>query len=227
VISTGALLVVCGLASEAKLVAGPGVRTLAGGGRSATLAVAIDRVLDAGGIVGIVSFGLAGALSPDLAAGALIVADGVTTDGETDFTDEAWTARLVSRLPHAVVATIAGSDAIVTTVEAKRHLASDTAAVAVDMESHVVARAALRHGLPFVVIRAISDPADRGLPPAATVALRADGRVDALAVARSIAGNPGQLPDLIRLGGDTRRAMKTLREARRLVGDDLASAPTR
>jgi hopanoid-associated phosphorylase len=221
-VTTGDLLVVCGLASEAKLVAASGVRTLASGGRSMALARMIERVLDDGGIVGLVSFGLAGALSPDLTAGALLVADGVTIDGETDFTDERWTARLAARLPQAIVAPIAGSDAIVTTAAAKRELAAVTAAVAVDMESHVVAHTALARGLPFVVIRAISDAADRGLPPAATVALKSDGRVDAFAVARSIATAPGQLSDLMRLGSDTRRAMDALREARRLVGTDLA-----
>ncbi len=35
---------------------------------------------------------------------------------------------------------------------------------AVDMESHVAARVAARHGLPFAALRVISDPASRSLP---------------------------------------------------------------
>ncbi len=108
-------------------------------------------------------------------------------------------------------------------VAAKAALYAATGAAAVDMESAFVARAAARHGLPFTILRAIADPAQRPLPPAALVAMRADGGVALGAVLGALAQNPGQLPDLVRLGLDSRRGFSSLVRARALLGAQFAS----
>jgi len=50
-----------------------------------------------------------------------------------------------------------------------------------------------RHGVPFAACRVIIDPAERTLPPAALVGMRADGRPDVFAVVRSLCQQPRQM----------------------------------
>jgi len=59
--------------------------------------------------------------------------------------------------------------------ERKAGLFHTTGAIAVDLESHLVAQAAARAGRPFLILRAIADPASRSLPPAAVNGLDSDG----------------------------------------------------
>lgn len=105
---------------------------------------------------------------------------------------------------------ILGSDAPVLTADAKRGLRAATGADAVDMESHVAAAFADRHGLPFGVLRVISDAADSAIPPAALAAMRRDGGIDAFAALRSILRQPGQIPALIGTARDGAKAFGIL-----------------
>ncbi|HVA14938.1 MAG TPA: hypothetical protein VNF99_16955, partial [Stellaceae bacterium] len=79
-----------------------------------------------------------------------------------------------------------------------------------DLESLGVARAAEHGRCPFIVLRAVADPASFALPPAASVGLDRDGRTAFGAVLRSVLRHPGQVPDLIRLGAHARRALAAL-----------------
>ncbi len=216
----GRLLVVCGLATEARLARGADVRTVAGGGRSDALADAIEREA-AAGVVAIASFGIGGALVPSLAPGALVVADRVVADGASWTCDVAWSDALARRIPHAMRGAIAGSERIVVDRDDKDALRRATGAVAVDMESQVAARIAVRHGLPFIALRAIADPLERTVPPAARVAMRDGGGIDLPAVLRSLLASPGQLRSLLAIAADTRTALRALGDGRRLAGDRL------
>ncbi len=91
-------------------------------------------------------------------------------------------------------------------------------ALAVDMESHIAAAYAHRHGLPFAALRAISDPATRSLPDIAANALTPDGNVDLPKVLAGVLRRPGQIPALIAAGIDSERAFASLRRVRRLLG---------
>ena len=91
----------------------------------------------------------------------------------------------------------------------------------VEVEALRADAAATRHDLPFVVLRAIADPSDRSLPPAATIAMKQGGGIDLAAVLRSIAKTPGQLPALLAIARDTRAALSGLRRGRRLLGRGL------
>jgi hypothetical protein len=89
------------------------------------------------------------------------------------------------------------------------------------MESHAVAEVAHAAGRPFLVLRAIADPADQALPRTTTVALGPGGEVRLLAVARALLERPAELPALLRLGRQSRRALAALRRVVLLAGPAL------
>ena len=150
---------------------------------------------------GIISIGIAGALAPGLPVGQWVVADAVLFDGEPMPTDPAWTSRLAARLPEAATGTVARRRTRWWRRRRKRpRCIAPPARIAVDMESHIAARVARRHGLPFAAARVVSDAAHRTLPPAARVGMKPDGTMDLPAVLRSLLASPGQLPALIRTG---------------------------
>lgn len=155
------------------------------------------------GADGLVSFGLCGGLAPDLGAGDLVIASN----------RPAWLDHMRSALPHARVGQVVGGDAMVARAAEKARLRRDTAADAVDMESHLVIDAASHANLPYAIVRAVSDPAGRDLPSAALVGMTSDGETDVLAVAAALARRPWQLPALLQLGADADRAFKALTAA--------------
>jgi hypothetical protein len=89
------------------------------------------------------------------------------------------------------------------------------------METHVVRQRAGRAGLPYAVLRAVSDPAGRAVPSAALAGFAPDGRADVGAVLAALARRPWELPALLRTAGDARRAFATLVDARDLLGPRL------
>ncbi len=214
------VIAVIGLASEAKIAAGRGVLALVGGGNAAALEVALSPALIAGAS-GIISFGICGGLKRELKPGTCIIGRAVVTATSRWSTDDTWSEAMVARVPNAVRGDIAAADAPIFSAEEKARLHTATNAIGVDTESHVAAKLALQHRLPFVVFRVIADPADRALPPAAEVALRSDGRVKVWAVLRSVLAAPGQIPLLFRLGLDARAGLRALAQSRRRLGTAL------
>jgi len=97
-----------------------------------------------------------------------------------------------------------------------------TGAAAVDTESHIAAAIAARYGLPFAAFRVVADSAWRTLPPVASVALARNGKIKRAAVLRSMAGNPAQIPSVLRTAHEARRAFRALSRGRRLLGLGLA-----
>ena len=192
------ILAATGLLRERRLIEGPGVEVIAGGGDIVRLESELDRL--AGKARGIISIGIAGALASGLTPGRWIVARAVFDNGESISTDPAWTSRLITRLSDAATGVLLGTNAMVADAAQKAALHQATGADAVDMESHIVARVAGRHRLPFVAARVISDAAGRTLPPAVRVGMRPDGAMNLPAVWRSLLREPFQLPALIRTG---------------------------
>lgn len=158
------------------------------------------------GVSALISFGLAGGLDPVLPSGAVLMPAAVLLDGETWHCDSTLMARLGTKTSGAIY----GGGQIVATRAAKSALHARTGAVAVDLESAAVARVAARFGLPFAVLRAICDPADRDLPRAARVALDQAGRIGPVRVVWAVLSRPQDIPALIRLGGDATRARHAL-----------------
>ncbi|WP_374374624.1 hypothetical protein [Dongia sp.] len=202
--------VVTGMLAEAKLLDGLGHDVVSGGGDPASTAAKIEQLVQ-GGATHLVSFGIAGALDPALKPGDLLLGPVVVMpDGSRLEADAEWLARAGHALPQARALPIAAASTAIATVAAKAALHQSSKAAAIDMESHHVALAARKYGLPFLVLRAIADTAADDLPPAALVGLNKEGRPAIGAVLLSLLKNPGQLPALIRVASRSRVALKAL-----------------
>ncbi|MET3556482.1 phosphorylase [Burkholderia ambifaria] len=212
------VIAVTGMAFEARIARGHGVEAV-----FAARADRLERALaeaTARGCAGIVSFGTAGGLAPDLAPGALVIADAIDGPFGRVQTDPAWSARLVAALHDTPVwarvtrGTMAAVSAPVVSEQEKTSLHRTKGALAVDMESHIAAAFAASRGVPFAVCRAIVDPAWRTLPRAATAGLRDDGSTAILPILRELLKQPSQLGPLLQVAGDARAARTTLIQAR-------------
>jgi hypothetical protein len=67
----------------------------------------------------------------------------------------------------------------------------------------------------------VADPAERNIPAAALKGMRPDGSLNVGAVLGSLAQSPGQLPALLRVASDTRRALAALLRCHDLLGPGL------
>jgi hopanoid-associated phosphorylase len=206
------------LALEARIAQGPGVSVLCNPSvkLSAMLEAAIAR-----GATGIISFGIAGGLARHLVAGDCVVASAVRHGNDVIATDRGWARSLLDAIPNAIHADVAGADALVMNPAEKNRIHAQTGAAAVDMESHIAAKIARAHRIPFAACRIIIDAAHRALPPAAVVGLRKDGTPDIGAVLLSVLQKPGQIPDLVRTARDACIAARALRAARKRLGAGL------
>ncbi len=196
--------IVTGLMAEARL-ADPLGRARAAGGMPAGAAAAASALADEGATA-LLSFGLAGGLSPSLAAGTLLIPAMIVTDKGRCETDAALNAWLGGTTGHVLAA---GTQVAATRAE-KHALAQRTGAHAVDLESGAVMDVARLRGLPFAALRVVCDPAGSDLPPAALVALGSSGRIGLLRVLASLMRQPGQFGALLRLSGQARLARATL-----------------
>lgn len=214
------IIAVTGLAKEAKIVGVADVVAVAGGGDGDGLAKQLDALH--GDLKGVISIGLAGALSPHLKVGEVVIADRLITGLESWDCQESWRIRLLSRLPQAHQGQIFGSDVIIENAQTKAGLYDTTGALAVDMESQVAARFAVRRNLPLAALRVISDDAGHILPPAALVAMKPDGGIALGKVLGSLLRRPGQVPALIRTARGSNKAFAELLRCRDLCGVGLA-----
>ena len=213
------MIVVVGMAFEARIAAGLGVTVICGGdGRNldGTLARAM-----AAGCGGLISFGVAGGLAPDLKPGTCVIGSSILDRDEERLTDARWAQRLMRIIPGAVHGPILGVREPIAHASAKRALHRQTGAIAVDMESQVVARAAERHAVPLAAIRVVVDPVERTIPRSALAGTRPDGTIDPVAVIRSLLRYPRDLVGLIRMSLDARAARATLVRGSALLGPGL------
>jgi len=199
---------VVGLAAEARLLRSLGWPVAIGGGTARGAWLAAERLVS-GGITALISFGLAGGLDPALRAGRLLVPRDIITCSQRLPTDPG----LSERLGGVSIPLLLGARDAVAGAAAKAALFAATGAAAVDLESGAVARVAADHGLPFAALRAICDPAERDLPPAALIALDQHGAIGLARVLGSVVAHPTQLPGLLALAADAAAARRALRDA--------------
>ncbi|NRA31099.1 MAG: hypothetical protein HRU11_12665 [Parvularculaceae bacterium] len=203
--------IVCGLKSEAETVAGTPATVAVSGAHAGRAYAHACRLVDEGATT-LISLGVSGALDPSVSVGELIVPRAVV-DATGSVVGEA-----ASGVVEVSSQTILGSDDLIDSAAEKSALRERTGAIAVDMESHAVARAATERGVPFVAIRAIADPASQVLPKAAAQAVAEDGSVRTLATLLGLLKRPQDLSDLLALGRQSAEAHATLtREAPRLI----------
>ena len=216
---TSSVIALVGLAFEARIAAGPGVLVICRGGERC--AAELLPIAVRGGCRSIISFGVAGGLSPDLDPGDCIVASTIIDYPTLRPTDPLWSDKLLQMIPDARHGPIIGANAVVADPADKRKLHATTGAMAVDMESHLVARLADSHGLSFAAVRVVIDPADRALPPAALLAMAPDGGTDVSSMIWEILARPSQLTALLRIAADAYAARAALVRLRRALGPDF------
>jgi uridine phosphorylase len=207
--------------SEASIAHGAGVVAVA----SPVASVLELRLNDAlskrskGDVLGLVSFGTAGALWRYYRPGQWLVAAKICDEhGTVLVPDPNWTMALISAIPGAQPATFIGVNDAVRTPGAKRALHEATGANAADMESHVVARVALAHGLPFAVARVVLDPFDTRVPDAAMAGLLEDGSTHVMPVLRALMKAPRDILPLAKLAWNARTAHRSLKVGRKAIG---------
>ena len=148
-------------------------------------ALCVQIMCDLFGVSGIVNTGVAGSLEPQLDIGDLVISrDAMYHDFDCHTLNPNYPVGQVPGMSvHAYpademlmtyakeaagqaadakvwVGRIASGDQFVCDGEVKKKIVADTGAVCTEMEGAAIAHAAWRNGIPFVVIRAISDKAD-------------------------------------------------------------------
>jgi len=218
------VLCTSGLAAEARIARAAGFQVIVGAGDPGrTAALVRDAVRQAKCLV---SFGVAGGLAPHMRSGDVILSAEVIGD------DRRWAPsdpfqRQVTDLAREIGATdgpVLGWRDILSTEEDKARAWRSTGALAVDMESAIVAQAAEAAGIPFLVLRTIADPSTRELPPAALIPLAEDGTPAFRRVFQEVMRRPRQIGALFGLARETRQALTALAGPARALRAALAAS---
>lgn len=173
----------------------------------------------------LLSWGCAAALEADLRPGDLLLPEVLIAENRERLpVDAHWHRMTMQLLDHdcqPVTRSLCESSRLVATSAAKRTLRESHGCCAVDMESAAIARTAARHGVPFLVIRSIADPAEMDLPRAIGHALDEQGRVRMGRLLRFITRHPQEIPGLIKLGrhfhAATHKLVHIARDLERIV----------
>jgi adenosylhomocysteine nucleosidase len=189
-------------------------------GLGAGNALAAARWLVREGAGALIAAGIAGGLHPGMKRGDLVIPDLILEengrngaplwDAHCRFAERAYEA-LVDEGESVHRGPIVSATRAVLTVESKRSLYTRTLALAVDMESAPVARIAVEAGLPFFLLRAVCDPADRSVPKAAFDSIDQNGRIKPLVLLAKLLGRSLLLGDLRPLRRDFVTALASLR----------------
>lgn len=171
-------------------------------------ALSAARWLIAQGVKGLIVAGVSGGLHPGLRSGDLIIAESVREYGEgnrqhTWKTDAAYaklahSTLIAERIP-VYAGTIVTTPQPVLTVQGKNSLYEQSQALAVDMESAAVARAAGEAKLPFAALRVVCDTSDQTLPPDLVECLGESGQIRLPILLQKLARRPTLIADLIEL----------------------------
>ena len=154
----------------------------------------------------VVSAGVCGALSPDLAEGDLIVPEVVIGPPSRRLA-----AAALPGLRQA--GTLVTVDAIVTTAELKARLWVETGALACDMESALILEWAAARGLAVAVVRGVSDTASRGVSADLAAVVEPDGRVRTTRAVRVVLSRPRAIAEAMTLRTGTNAALKAVAAA--------------
>ncbi len=174
------------------------------------------------GAEALLSWGTAGSLSSDILPGDLILPRKVLSADRTLYeTDADWHSRIRQRLGgrvryHEVL--LAETPKVLVTPSEKKDLRDRTEALAADMESATIASVAKGAGVPFLAVRVVTDSADRPLPRSSLAAFDPTGRFMPTKALSVVLRHPNEMADLIRLGLNFRKALRTLRKVHHLIG---------
>jgi hypothetical protein len=144
---------------------------------------------------GLVSFGFAGGLAPELPCGTLLLPRRLRArDGCFWAVHQSWReeveATIRSGPPPSSDGDLADTREVIGSASVKRALHASSGAVAADMESATLAKLAAGAGIPFLAFRVIIDEAGEALPRAVINVARADGRLRWPGLLRALATSP-------------------------------------
>lgn len=149
----------------------------------------------------LIGAGVAGALTADLGIGDLVVAHRVVDrDGETPWPNGVLVVQAAAK-PGARQGTLVSVDRPVVSAAEKAALAErfGPPPAAVDMESAAWARAASAAGIPFLIVRIVSDASDEELPGYLSGCMDGEGGIRRSAVALAALTHPRSIPALWRM----------------------------
>jgi adenosylhomocysteine nucleosidase len=206
------LCIKTGMVSEQRIVrsyAGPNVLVLTGVQTVASLEILVPKSVKA-----ILSSGLCGGLVPQANVGEGFVCGTLRTPDGDYVADAEWG----NRLRHATYFMActwwsSGKFNTANDLAERTALAERTGAMVIDDETYVVAQFAKARGIPFQVMRTVSDSTYDNLPPAVANALNADGTDNIEAVIASVVSDPLQIPALIRTAFEAKKSYDTLETA--------------
>lgn len=160
------------------------------------------ELLESTEIGALIAIGVAGGLSPDLAAGSVVLALSIRNGaGEVPPPDAAMLAR-ARRLEAIREGAVLSQAEIAVDPVSKERLWRESAgrnALVVDLESASYARAAAERAIPYLVARAVSDGHDETLPLDFNRYRRVDGTIDRGRLTRQVCLHPSLLPELLQL----------------------------
>jgi adenosylhomocysteine nucleosidase len=227
-------------ATDIRRIAGTAFEIVSGrvAGRPVVLAVTGDgaqkaregvaAVLGSASVDRLIAIGVAGGLSRDLDAGALVVSDRVSSEGEGSLHADASLIDLAERYAGARRALVVTAGRIIDTVTEKARLLRSVGAgpisAVVDLESAAFAGAAARSGIPWLVLRAVSDTAQEELPALLNRCRDDGGAVRRGKVALALLREPAALPFLLSLRQRVQRCAATLAQAVEVVMAESARA---
>ena len=182
---------------------------VAGMGAEHSFRAARDLV-ERGRVRGLVTLGFAGALADSLAPGEIVIADQVldqqsgarfACDGELFPMGGARRGNLLS------------VSSVITAAAEKRRLAREWGAVAADMESAGVARAAAQAGVPFCAIKAITDTSGQSISIDFTRCRSEHNGLSVRRIMREALRSPRGIRDMWMLAHGARAAARSLAAA--------------
>lgn len=174
---------------------------------TALAGLAVVRLLDAVDVQLLIVFGITGAIENDTAIGTLVLPEMVINgvDGSEYQPDP-----LPLGSPHGTMWT---TDELLLDPAVHADLRG-RGVVSLDMETAAIAKVCQDRGVPWSVVRAISDRASDGSVDAAIFGLsHQDGTPNVAAVARYLVSHPGSAPRLVRLARASKLATERAAEA--------------
>lgn len=160
----------------------------------------------------LIGVGIAGALSPELRTRVLLAARRVwDSSGDAPMPDARLLGRAVS-VGNACAGTLVtvGKPVVASFEKAALAAAAGEGPCAVDMESAGWARAAAARGIPYLVVRAISDEAAENLPDFLAECVGTDGGIRRRAVAARALKRPDSWATLLRMRRRTVECSRSL-----------------
>jgi len=218
------VLCTSGLAAEARIARAAGFQVIVGAGDPQRTRALVETAARRAKCL--ISFGIAGGLAPHLRPGDVILSAEVIGEDRRWRPDEPFRYQVsdLARRIGAAEGPVLGARSILSSEGNKARAWRDTGALAVDLESAIVARAAEAAGIPFLVLRTIADPATRELPSAALVPLARDGTPAITRVLGEVLRRPQQIAALVGLARETRRALSALTGPAHALREAFAAA---